>query len=189
MRRPERGGDARGAGGAGKVPARHDVPAAELLHLDPRKLEERVFERYTNRASGIARRKERARAAWQNFGKPGRDPSTLSSVLSGLAARGNWRPHLMIAQLGRHWDQVVGPGIAQHSRVASYRDGVLTIQAESSVWATQLTYMIPQMQKTIAERLQGMPLDRIVVTGPRSGSFKHGANDRSTGQWRPRGRY
>ncbi|PWG60367.1 DUF721 domain-containing protein [Bifidobacterium catulorum] len=165
------------------------APIAERLRLDPRKLETAVFERYTNRAAGIAKRRERSRQAWLNFGKPGRDPSPFGAVVAGIAEEGNWKPHLMIAQLGRHWDQVVGSGIAQHSRVASYRDGVLTIRAESTIWATQLTYMIPQMQRKIAERLPGMPLDRIIVTGPRSGTFKHGANDRATGQWRPRGRY
>ncbi|MBT1166607.1 DUF721 domain-containing protein [Bifidobacterium simiarum] len=164
-------------------------PIAETLRLDPRKLEATVFERYTNRAAGIAKRRARAEQAWLNFGKPGRDPHTLGSVLDGLAANGNWRPHLLVAQLGRHWDQVVGRNIARHSRVASYANGVLTIRAESPVWATQLTYMIPQLQAKIADRLPGMPLDRIIVTGPRTDTFKHGGNDRATGQWRPRGRF
>ncbi|PLS31034.1 hypothetical protein Uis1B_1146 [Bifidobacterium margollesii] len=164
-------------------------PIAQTLHLDPRKLEATVFERYTKRAAGIAKRRARAEQAWLNFGKPGRDPNTLGSVIDALATNGNWRPHLMIAQLGRHWDQVVGRAIAGHSYVASYSNGVLTIRAQSPVWATQLTYMIPRIQEKIASRLPGMPLDRIVVTGPRTDTLKHGGNDRVTGQWRPRGRF
>ncbi|TPF96521.1 hypothetical protein EP30_07190 [Bifidobacterium sp. UTCIF-39] len=164
------------------------APIAEILKLDPRRLESEIFERYTQRAAGIAKRKERAYEAWMNFGKPGRDPNTLGSVLAGIAVRDHWRPHLMIAQLGRHWDQVVGAGIARHTSVASYERGVLTIRAESPVWATQLTYMIPQLKEKIASRLEGMPIDRIVVTGPRADTVRHGSNDRLTGQWRPRGR-
>ncbi|OZG56670.1 hypothetical protein BTIS_1774 [Bifidobacterium tissieri] len=48
--------------------------------------------------------------------------------------------------------------------------------------------MIPQLREKIASRLEGMPIDRIVVTGPRADTVRHGSNDRLTGQWRPRGR-
>ena len=60
-----------------------------------------------------------------------------------------------------------------HSTVAGFTDGVLTIRAESAVWATQLTYMLPQLTSTIRDRLKGLDIGEIRVTGPQSG-FRRG---------------
>lgn len=147
-------------------------PIAQTLKLDARRLESEVFERYSRRALLKKEQEERSYKAWMSFGKPGRDPNTLASVLGKMSDAGNWKPHLMVAQLGEHWDAVVGKGIAQHSHVASYDRGVLTIRAESTVWATQLNYLVPQIKQTISERLEGLPLEKIVVTGPHSYDFR-----------------
>ncbi|NMN01005.1 hypothetical protein G1C96_1587 [Bifidobacterium sp. DSM 109958] len=149
-------------------------PIAETLNLDQRKLPAEVFERFTHRQFTRRARAERAEKAWESFGKPGRDPSRLGSVADVLAIQGNWGPHLKLAQLEYHWDEVVGPGIAAHSRPAGYADGVLTIRTESTVWATQLTYLIPQLRSRIAERLVGLPVERVQVTGPRASTFGGG---------------
>lgn len=146
-------------------------PIAVTLHLDQRKLPAQVFESITRRAVSQREREARAEAAWESFGKPGRDPNTLGSVVAVLARNGKWIPHLKIAQLRNHWDQVVGPMVAMHSQVAGLSDGVLTIRTESAVWATQLTYIMPQLEKTIRERLKGLEIREIKVTGPHTASF------------------
>ena len=146
-------------------------PVARMLKLDPRKLPAQVFQRYAARAGIIRDRQEREAKAWESFGKPGRDPNTLGSLVTLLAKNGNWAPHLKLAQLRNHWDQVVGPQIAQHSVVASFNDGILVIRAESPAWTTTLTYMIPQLTDTIKERLDGLDISQIRVTGPQAHPF------------------
>lgn len=148
-------------------------PIERTLKLDERRLPAEIFERLATRGGYIMRDRKTREAnrekAWESFGKPGRDPNTLGSVLDGLADGRRWVPQLKLAQLRDHWDQVVGPAIAMHSTVASVRDGVLTIRTESAVWATQLTYMIPQLTVVIRERLAGLDIQEIRVTGPQSG--------------------
>ena len=144
-------------------------PIGLQLNLDPRKLPAQVFARLDARAGVIRNRRQRADLAIASFGKPGRDPTTFSSIAGALALKADWIPHLKIAQLNDHWDRVVGPAIAQHTVVDSYADGVLTIRAQSQIWATQLTYLIPQLTATISERLEGLPISQIRVTGPRTG--------------------
>lgn len=148
-------------------------PIERTLKLDERRLPAEIFERLATRGGYIMRDRKTREAnrekAWESFGKPGRDPNTLGSVLDGLADGRRWAPQLKLAQLRDHWDQVVGPAIAMHSTVASVRDGVLTIRTESTVWATQLTYMIPQLTTVIRERLAGLDIQEIRVTGPQSG--------------------
>jgi predicted nucleic acid-binding Zn ribbon protein len=149
-----------------------NMPVDVQLHLDVRKLPARTFERFTKRSLSLRLVRERSEQAWYNFGKPGRDPNSLAGVVSGIVQREDWTPHLKIAQLRNHWDEIVGPAIAQHSYVLGYQNGELTIRSESTVWATQLTYLVPQLTKTIAQKLSDLPVEKIVVTGPHSQSFR-----------------
>ena len=106
-------------------------PICELLNLDQRKLPAEVFDRISDRAGRLKEREERARKAWESFGEPGRDPETVGSLFNLLASNGAWIPHLKMAQMRDHWDQVVGVENAKHSYPASLRDGVLTIRCDS----------------------------------------------------------
>lgn len=155
-------------------------PPVVLLKLDQRKLPEEVFSRFTSRVDSRRRREQRAEAAWENFGKPGRDPMSLQGVLDDIAGDRRWVPHLKVAQLRTQWNLVVGDAIAAHSQVVDYRDGILTIRTQSPVWATQLTYLIPELLVTVRERLNGLDVQDIRVTGPQS---SHGRYARA-GQWR-----
>ncbi|MBM6699554.1 DUF721 domain-containing protein [Bifidobacterium pullorum subsp. saeculare] len=148
-----------------------EPPIGAKLGLDPRKLPAQVFERLDARAGVIRDRRRRADLAIESFGKPGRDPAAFAAVAGAIALNADWIPHLRIAQLNDHWDQVVGPAIARHTVVDSYdeAEGVLTIRAQSQAWATQLAYLVPQLKATIAARLEGLVVERIRVTGPQTG--------------------
>ncbi|MBT1181791.1 DUF721 domain-containing protein [Bifidobacterium sp. CP2] len=153
-------------------------PVAVTLKLDQRELPAQVFERYAARQDTRKARAAKAEAAWESFGKPGRDPARLGGVAALLARNGDWIPHLKLAQLNNHWDQVVGPVIAQHSHVVSLREGTLIIGTESQVWATQLTYLIPQLTDTIRRNLEGLDIREIRVAGPSAGYTRRWARRR-----------
>ena len=89
--------------------------------------------------------------------------------MTTIAGNGVWAANMQLAQLRNHWDQVVGQAIASHSAVADFTDGVLTIRAEYTVWATQLTYLIQQLTDTIRRNLKGLTITEIRVTGPAAG--------------------
>ncbi|MFT8988542.1 MAG: DUF721 domain-containing protein [Bifidobacterium psychraerophilum] len=150
-----------------------NIPIDQRLQLDVRKLPARTFERFTKRSLSLRLLRERSERAWFNFGKPGRDPNSLAGVVTGIVQQEDWTPHLKIAQLRNHWDSIVGTAIAQHSSVVGYEHGELTIRTESTVWATQLTYLVPQLKNTISQRLGDLPVERITVTGPHSQSFRN----------------
>lgn len=143
-------------------------PICELLNLDQRKLPAEVFDRISDRAGRLKEREERARKAWESFGKPGRDPETVGSLFNLLASNGAWIPHLKMAQMRDHWDQVVGVENAKHSYPASLRDGVLTIRCDSPAWTTTLSYMTPLLTDTIRRKLEGLTINEVRVTGPQS---------------------
>lgn len=152
-------------------------PVDEELSLDQRKLAAQIFNRIIKKPRSRKNKAKEIEKAWFAFGKPGRDPLGLSSVVQSLAADNGWTPHLKVAELGDHWDQIVGSNIAEHSRVVSYESGRLIIQARTTVWATQLTYLIPSLKGRISDCL-AMPVDEIVVTGPRNYDFSQDGHGR-----------
>ena len=151
-----------------------EPPICQTLKLDQRKLPAEVFEHLSKRAGLLKEREENSRKAWESFGKPGRDPATMGSLFNILAQNGAWIPHLKMAQMRDHWDQVVGEATALHSYPASLRDGVLTIRCDSPAWTTTLSYMMPVLTDTIRKNLEGLTIDKVKVTGPQQQGFSCG---------------
>ena len=141
-------------------------PVALTLGLDPRELPAKTFERYARREGSRKERAARAEAAWENFGKPGREPAKLGGVAALLARDADWAQHLKLARLSSHWSRIVGPAVGAHTAVLSLRDGILTIGADSPAWSTQLTYLIPQLHDAVRRNLEGLRVDEIRVVGP-----------------------
>ncbi len=149
-------------------------PICELLNLDQRKLPAEVFDRISDRAGAAQEREERARKAWESFGKPGRDPkpSAACSICWHRTAHGcptsKWR---RCATIGTRW-------WAWRTRStpypASLRDGVLTIRCDSPAWTTTLSYMTPLLTDTIRRKLEGLTINEVRVTGPQSQGFSRG---------------
>ncbi|GIH05927.1 hypothetical protein Rhe02_39940 [Rhizocola hellebori] len=109
-----------------------------------------------------------------------RDPSLFGDVLAKLIKTRGWQRPAAEATLFGSWAQVVGPDIAEHSRPVSLADGELTVEAESTAWATQLRLL----NKTILTRI-GSVVGHNLVTKLRI----HGpsAPARGKGQWRVKG--
>ena len=78
------------------------------------------------------------------------DPHSLNSVLSELIQARDWRQGIAEGSLFTEWLHVVGPDIGAHSTPISLVDGLLTIQATSTAWATQLTLISSNLLKTIS---------------------------------------
>lgn len=142
------------------------IPVHILLNLDTRKLPATIFEPISIKETRESNRFQRADQAWENFGKPGRDPNELFGILENFASNNRWKKQLSIAQLRVSWSQVVGQGIAQHCEISQISNGVLIIRAQSTVWATQLSYLLPQLKKKISQYLNEIEIKEIKVIGP-----------------------
>lgn len=151
------------------------IPVHKVLNLDTRKLPEIIFNPIAAKAERESNRIKRADQAWENFGKPGRDPNTLCGVLQILASNKKWNKQLAIAKMRVSWNEVVGESIAQHCEISQILNNVLIIRAQSAVWATQLSFLLPQLKKKINQNLKNIEIKEISVIGPTStglGSWK-----------------
>ena len=102
------------------------------------------------------------------------DPQSLSSVLSELVTVREWRQGIAEGSLFTEWVTVVGSDVGSHSTPISLVDGVLTVQASSTAWATQLTLMASTLLKTISNSAPGALVEEIVVLPPGAPSWKKG---------------
>ena len=66
-----------------------------------------------------------------------------------MKARG-WQQPAAEATVFGVWEQVVGPEVAAHCRPVKLEDGELTVEAESTAWATQLRLLAGKLLMRIA---------------------------------------
>lgn len=78
------------------------------------------------------------------------------------------------ARLFAEWAAVVGADIAAHATPVALVDGELTVQAESTAWATQLRLLAPGMVKKINQALGHGTVTRIRTRGPSAPSWRFG---------------
>ena len=103
-----------------------------------------------------------------------RDPKLLSDVVERLVESKGWTNELNIHTLLARWALLVGGANAEHSQPEGYEDTVLTVRTDSTVWATQLRYLAPQLVAMLNEQLGDGTVTRIKVLGPDAPSWKKG---------------
>ena len=103
-----------------------------------------------------------------------RDPKTLGDALEKLVDTKGWSTDLSIRALLARWPALVGPTNAAHSWPESYAETVLTVRTESTVWATSLRTMAPQLVAKLNEQLGDGTVTRVTVLGPQGPSWKKG---------------
>lgn len=103
-----------------------------------------------------------------------RDPKPLGSAIDRLVENRGWSTEISVHSLLGRWPALVGADNAAHSEPESYRDTVLTIRADSTVWATSLRTIAPQLVAVLNETLGQGTVTRVKVLGPTGPSWKKG---------------
>lgn len=103
-----------------------------------------------------------------------RDPQPLGSVLDSVSARRGWRRHISLSMVLRDWAGIVGADNAQHSEPVHYADGVLTVQCDTTAWATGMKYAAGQIVARLNEALGQQTVTRVDIRGPQQKSWKKG---------------
>jgi predicted nucleic acid-binding Zn ribbon protein len=117
---------------------------------------------------------QRRRRGWSGPRADDRDPQPLGRLASRLAADRGWSDRLAGGQVFGKWKTLVGGDIAEHTKPVSLNDGELTVQAESTAWATQLRLLQRQILKRISDGVGKDVVRRIKVQGPAAPSWRRG---------------
>ncbi|RZT83232.1 uncharacterized protein DUF721 [Pseudonocardia sediminis] len=114
------------------------------------------------------------RRRWSGSGPDDRDPQPFGRIVSRVSMDRGWSPRLTDATVIGRWPQLVGPDISDHCTPISLRDGELTLQAESTAWATQLRTLQRQLLTRLAAAVGPDVVRRIRVVAPSGPSWRHG---------------
>jgi predicted nucleic acid-binding Zn ribbon protein len=103
-----------------------------------------------------------------------RDPKLLAEAMDRMVEAKGWTTDINVHTLLARWSTLVGGVNAAHSHPESYADTVLTVRTESSVWATSLRAIAPQLVARLNEQLGDGTVTRIKVLGPAGPTWKKG---------------
>jgi predicted nucleic acid-binding Zn ribbon protein len=114
------------------------------------------------------------RRSWSGPGPYVRDPQPLGRLTQDLAKKRGWSARVAEGTVLGQWFSVVGHQIADHARPTALNDGVLSVAAESTAWATQLRMVQAQLLAKIAAAVGNGVVTSLKITGPAAPSWRKG---------------
>ena len=126
------------------------------------------------RTAPTPRRVAGRRRAWSGPGPDSRDPQTLGAATRDLAKTRGWSPRVAEGTVFGEWQRVVGEQIATHAAPTALREGVLSVTAESTAWATQLRMVQAQLLAKIAAAVGEGVVTSLRIVGPVAPSWRKG---------------
>jgi len=115
-----------------------------------------------------------SRRRWSGPGPDGRDPQPLGRIARDVAKKRGWSSRVAEGAVFGQWPTVVGEHIAEHAIPTALRDGVLSVSAESTAWATQLRIIQAQVLAKIAAAVGDGVVTTLKITGPVAPSWRKG---------------
>ncbi|MFD0261062.1 MULTISPECIES: DUF721 domain-containing protein [Kitasatospora] len=98
----------------------------------------------------------------------GRDPVPLGAALNRLITERGWEAPAAVGGVMGRWPQIVGPDISAHCEPKHFEEAtaVLTVQCDSTAWATQLRLLARQLVARLNHELGHGTVKVIKVLGP-----------------------
>ncbi|MFE4329435.1 DUF721 domain-containing protein [Streptomyces sp. NPDC056831] len=100
----------------------------------------------------------------------GRDPLPLGAAINRLITERGWETPAAVGGVMGRWPQIVGEDLANHCVPLRYDEDpderVLTVQCDSTAWATQLRLLAPQLVARLNGDLGHGTVRLIKVLGP-----------------------
>lgn len=124
--------------------------------------------------AGRKRRRPRDDGARSGAHPDARDPQPVAAALSRLVAERGWDDAVAVGGVMGRWDAVVGAEIAAHCRPETFEDGVLSVRADSTAWATQVRLLSAGLLRRLADEVGEGTVTKVVVRGPAAPSWRRG---------------
>ncbi|MFJ1580446.1 DUF721 domain-containing protein [Streptomyces sp. NPDC088182] len=124
------------------------------------------------RGAAVQQKKQARRGGGLRSGAraDGRDPLPLGAAINRLITERGWETPAAVGGVMGRWPQIVGEDVAKHCVPQRYDDGnderVLTVQCDSTAWATQLRLLAPRLVARLNEDLGHGTVRMIKVLGP-----------------------
>ena len=120
--------------------------------------------------------------------RDGRDPALLGDQLDRLLVDRGWKVDVAVGSVMGRWPEIVGTDVATHVEPVSFTDGVLTVRADSTAWATQIRLLASSLLARVEEEVGAGAVTELRVVGPSAPSWNRGSR-RSPDSRGPRDTY
>jgi predicted nucleic acid-binding Zn ribbon protein len=120
------------------------------------------------------RSSRRAVRGYTAAGPDPRDPQPLGAVLARLIKVRGWQGPAAEATVFGQWERLVGADVAAHCRPIKLERGELTVEAESTAWATQLRLLAGRLLGRISAEVGTGVVARLHIHGPAAPSWDRG---------------
>lgn len=103
-----------------------------------------------------------------------RDPRLLDSEVDRLLNARGWGADVQVGAVIGRWTTIVGAEVAQHVQPLGFDGTVLTVQADSTAWATQMKLLANSVLARIETEVGTGVVTEILVRGPAAPSWRKG---------------
>ncbi|MGB3762861.1 MAG: DciA family protein [Ornithinimicrobium sp.] len=103
-----------------------------------------------------------------------RDPAVRGVEVRALIAGRGWDADVQVGSVVGRWPVIVGEHVASHVVPVSFEGTVLTVQADSTAWATQMKLMTHSILTRIETEVGTDIVSDIVVHAPGGPSWRKG---------------
>jgi predicted nucleic acid-binding Zn ribbon protein len=117
---------------------------------------------------------DQGRASLGGSGRDGRDPSLLGDQMDRLLLDRGWKVDVAVGSVMGRWPAIVGADVAGHCTPVTFSDGVLTVRADSTAWATQLRLMSSTILGRLELEVGKDAVTELRVQGPSAPSWVRG---------------
>jgi predicted nucleic acid-binding Zn ribbon protein len=128
----------------------------------------------TTRGGGTRRGPVKRARGYSGPGPDARDPQLFGTVLARLIRSRGWQQPAAEGAVFGAWERVVGADLAAHCRPIKLVDGELTVEAESTAWATQLRLLAGRLLGQIAKQVGPNVVTRLHIHGPSAPTWSRG---------------
>ena len=107
-------------------------------------------------------------------GRDGRDPALLGDQMDRLLVDRGWNVDVAVGSVMGRWPAIVGTDVAEHCTPVTFSEGVLTVRADSTAWATQLRLMSSSILGRLETEVGKDTVAELRVQGPSAPSWTRG---------------
>ncbi|MFB6780103.1 MULTISPECIES: DUF721 domain-containing protein [unclassified Streptomyces] len=163
---------AKGSAGSPQEPL-GEVKLPEASGVDLARVALRAAKEQARARGAAAQQKKQARRGGglrSGARADGRDPLPLGAAINRLITERGWETPAAVGGVMGRWPQIVGEDLANHCVPLRYDEApeerVLTVQCDSTAWATQLRLLAPQLVARLNADLGHGTVKLIKVLGP-----------------------
>lgn len=103
-----------------------------------------------------------------------RDPSLLGDQMDRLLIDRGWNVDVAVGSVMGRWQAIVGADVAAHCSPMTFADGILTVRADSTAWATQMRLLASSILGRLETEVGPGTVTELKVLGPTAPSWSRG---------------